>query len=50
VALAAIQGLNHKVEAQAAELKAKDTRIAALEKAVNELRSLMTRNAMTNDG
>lgn len=42
VALAAIQGLNHKVEVQATELKEKDARIAALEKAVNELRTLMT--------
>jgi hypothetical protein len=42
VALAAIQGLNQKVEEEGAALKAKDVRIAALEQDVAELKALVT--------
>ena len=41
VALAAIQGLNQKVEQQEAELKDRDTRIKTLEKRLDELEKLM---------
>jgi hypothetical protein len=41
VALAAIQGLNRKVEAQAAELKSRDVRIEKLESELAELRNLV---------
>lgn len=41
VALAAIQGLNKKLEQQSVELKEKDQRIAALEQAVTELREMV---------
>jgi len=41
VALAAIQGLNQKVEQQAAELKDRDVRIKTLEKRLDDLEKLM---------
>jgi trimeric autotransporter adhesin len=49
VALAAIQGLNQKLETQAAQLAEKDSRIAALEKSVAELKTLITRRTIAND-
>lgn len=45
VALAAIQGLNRKVEEQAAELKDKDARLARLEGELAELRRLIQATA-----
>jgi len=39
--LAAIQGLNQKVEQQAAELKDRDVRIKTLEKRLDDLEKLM---------
>lgn len=45
VALAAIQGLNRKVEEQAAELKARDARLGRLEAELAELRQLIRSTA-----
>ena len=50
VALAAIQGLNKKVEEQAAQLKDRDARIAALEKAVTELREIVKGSSAESRG
>ena len=44
VALAAIQGLNEKVEQQRAELRAKDDRLSALEKELVAIKKLLIRN------
>lgn len=43
VALAAIQGLNHKLEAQQEQLRTKDARIQALEKRIERLEARLTK-------
>jgi hypothetical protein len=48
VALAAIQGLNQKLEEQKAELKFKDAELAKLKSAVEELRLLVLKQTQTN--
>jgi hypothetical protein len=45
VELAAIKGLNEKVEAQAGELKAKDAQIQALEQRLDRLESMMAHSS-----
>jgi uncharacterized coiled-coil protein SlyX len=47
VALAAIQGLNHKVEEQAKAIEAKDARIADLEQRLSRIEKMISISAET---
>jgi hypothetical protein len=49
VALAAIQGLNQKLEQQAAELRAKETRLATVEQELSEVKQLLHRLSNKQD-